>query len=503
MSTIPRPGTEVIPRNWQTGLAPVYIGMFLWFAFFDQIGDRALPLGGLGLSILGAAVAGPLGYLLLFRAPANWGFRARRPLKEIATSTFGIRGAALVPGLLLGVAQILVFAVAVGTAIELTFQGLVQIGFVPGQALRPTQIGGATLKSPLYLLTALFWAIASALVSLKFIRWIGYLMQFFPIFPAVMLGGAMLASLGGLRSFVPSGVDPLSPGLVVSIREGSLQSFLLTFQWVFAFSSMAGVMGADWGFGSIEARDVRIGGWLGMGLAPVFVAILALISIAGYQGSKEGATLLEPGRLSRSEITELSSSGQVNTGSVPPGLDAPSYTFRAVLNGGFDRRVGGLMLMTFGLASMAPAVYSSFMFGTQFKELGPAVSRLSWTMLGTCAAWLLIVGGWLNRNEVVFSLLGAAFAPVAGAITADYRRHKGQWTGPRSNANPAGLIAWGLGFAVGLSPLLGRAFGSPWLAALQPAALFAFLASYLTYEILALVRLESAWMSSAEPESHG
>ena len=491
MSTLPRPGAEVEPKPWQTGLAPVYISMFLWIAFFDQLGRRALPLGGLGWSILGAVVAGPLGYLLLFRAPAIWGQRVGKPLDVVSTSTFGIKGASLVPGLLLGIAQVLLFALAVGYAIELTFQGLVVGGLVDPRSLRPSRVGGATLKAPLYLATALFWAVATALVSMKFIRWIAYLMQFFPVFPAVLLGGAMLATMAGLPSFRPTGVDPLMPLAVVPEGRAGLRALLLVVQWVFSFSAMAGVMGADWGSGTTGSKDVKIGGWVGMAFAPMIVGALALISVAGFQGSKAaGREPVDP-RLARSTIEDLGPPGRgVSTGPAP-GLEAPPFTFLAVANGAFGRVVGSLTLLVFGLASLAPAVYSSFMFGTQFKALGPGISRLTWTMLGTCTAWLLIVGGWLERAEVAFNLLGAAFAPVAGAIAADYRRHRGEWPGPRVGLNPAGLIAWPVGLAVGLVPTIGRALGSEALAGLQPASLAAFVAAYITYELLALVKLES------------
>jgi cytosine permease len=491
MSTIPPAGTEVEPKPWQTGLAPVYIGTFLWIAFFDQLGRRALPIGGLLPAMLGAAVGGPLAYLLMFRPSGLWGQSARKPLMEVATSTFGIKGAFVVPGLLIGVAQVFLFAVGVGYAVELTFQGLVQLGLVEPGALRPTRVGGATLKSPLYLATALVWAVVTALVSMRFTRWIAYLMQFFPIFPAIAIGGAMMAMMLGLRDFRPTGIDPALPAVVLPAREASLRAFLLTLQWVFAFSAMGGLMGADWGAGSVDSKDVKVGGWVGVGLAPVIISALALIAVAGYQGPKDDDRPLDQPLMNRTTIRDLVPPGQESTTGPIPGLDAPAFTFRAVANGGFGRYVGGFMLLVFGLSSLAPAVYSSFTFGRQFKTLGPGISRLTWTMLGTCTAWLLIVGGWFERTEAAFNVLGAIFAPAAGAIAADYRRHKGSWPGPRKGINPAGLIAWGVGLAVGLTPTVARAVGSTRLAGLQPAAVGAFVAAYVVYELLAKIRLES------------
>jgi cytosine permease len=497
MSTIPQAGSEVEPKSWQTGLAPVYIGTFLWIAFFDQLGRRALPLGGLGWSMLGAAAAGPLAYLLMFRPAGLWGHRVGKPSKIVSTSTFGVRGAKLVPGLLLGIAQVVLFAVGVGYAIELTFQGLVLVGLVDPLSLRPTRLGGATLKSPLYLATALVWAVVTALISLRFTRWIAYLMQYFPIFPAIAIGAAMMAMMTGLRSFEPSGFDPALPSTFVPQGEARLRAFLLTFQWVFAFSAMGGAMGADWGSGSLDAKDVKVGGWVGIGVTPAIISALALISVAGFEGSKRAESAIEETRIVRSTIQELAPSGPGASGRPVAGLDAPPFTFRAVANGGFGRFLGGLMLVVFGLSSLAPAVYSSFTFGLQFKDLGPGISRLTWTMLATCSAWLLIVGGWFDRTEVAFNLLGATFAPAAGAIAADYRRQKGRWPGPREGFNPAGLIAWAVGVGVGLAPIVGRALGWERLANFQPAALWAFVAAFLAYEMLALIRLESA------PTPHG
>jgi hypothetical protein len=494
MSTIPPNGAEVESKPWQTGIAPVYIGTYLWIAFFDQIGRRALPMGGLGWSMLGALAAGPLAYLLMFRPAGNWGQKVGKPLNVVSTATFGIAGSKLVPGLLLGIAQVLLYAVAVGYAIELSFQGLVMLGFVDPASMRPIKTGGATLKAPIYLATALVWSVVAALISLRFTRWIAYLMQFFPIFPAILIGGAMLAMLTGLRSFLPTGIDPAFPRLPLTPSEGAIRAFLLTFQWVFAFSAMGAVLAADWGSASPGPRDVSAGGWVGMGLAPAIIAALALISVAGYQGSKMAGSSLEEGRFAQSTIEMAASPG--STGPAP-GLDAPPYTFRAVANGGFGRWVGGVMLMVFGLASLAPAVYASFSFGLQFQALGPGVARLYWTLLGVLAAWMLIVGGWFDRTEQVFALLGAAFAPAAGAIAADFRRHQGNWPGPREGINPAGLFAWAIGFAVGIAPTVARSLGWDRLVGLQPAALGAFVAAYVAYEILALCRLESG------PSPHG
>src|SRR3954452_12449806 len=38
---------ELERMPWHTSTAPRYIGLFLWVVFFDQLGRRTLPVGGL------------------------------------------------------------------------------------------------------------------------------------------------------------------------------------------------------------------------------------------------------------------------------------------------------------------------------------------------------------------------------------------------------------------------------------------------------------------------
>ena len=86
--------------------------------------------------------------------------------------------------------------------------------------------------------------------------------------------------------------------------------------------------------------------------------------------------------------------------------------------------------------------------------------------------------------------MGAIFAPAVGAVVADALRQKVRWRGVRRDWNPAGLLAWGLGAAVGLIPVLGALVN--WSAArqFQPAALYAFFTSAGLYLALAALGLE-------------
>jgi cytosine permease len=233
-------------------------------------------------------------------------------------------------------------------------------------------------------------------------------------------------------------------------------------QLVFGFFATAGAESADWGAVNRSPRDVQLGGWVGVGLASWVVATLALLTIAGAVG--RAAILLGD--------------------KIAPGIT--DYRYQTALLLGVGGPLAGTMLLIFGLASLGPTCYTAFVFGHRFAALWPRVSRIRWTLLGTAAAWLLIASGLAGRLETIFSIMGAVFAPVVGAMAADYLRHRGTWPGPRRGINLAGLIAWGLGVMVGLVPWLVPA----WETRFQPAAVLAFLTGLLIDAMLARLGLE-------------
>lgn len=492
------PVLPVESKPWQSGLAPVYIGLFLWIAFFDQIGRRTVPTAGLLWPALGAIVAGPLNYWLLFHGPAMWGQRTGRPLATVSTATFGTTGAKLVPGLLIGVAQVVWFAVAVGYGVDLTLRALGLVQLVDPRTMRSIAVGGGMLPSVLVMTTSLVWCVVVALVGGWFSRWIAALMQVFPIFPALLLGAMMLLVLVGLRDFRPDGVDALT-GERVSANVAGPRALLLTIQAVFAFTAMAGITAADWGAASLGPRDVRLGGWVGLGLAPAVVVLIALVTVAGAHGKRSAESAEAGAGWIDAPLANPAARAQQP---VDPSRDVPLWTFRDAIVSSVDRRLACVMFLVFGLASLAPACFAAFDFGHRFKRIAPGVNRLTWTVLGALAAWFLIAGGWHERTDAVFAALGALFAPVAGAMAADRWRHRGEWPGARRGVNPSGLVAWGLGLLVGLIPVLGRELGFPAWERFQPASVWAFAVAFAAQTVLARLGFESGrdLSSQLEPE---
>src|SRR4029078_13190961 len=54
----------------------------------------------------------------------------------------------------------------------------------------------------------------------------------------------------------------------------------------------------------------------------------------------------------------------------------------------------------------------------------------------------------------VVGIRGASLGPICGAMASDYMLAGNRWSGPRAGFNPAGWIAWALGFVVGILPNL-------------------------------------------------
>jgi cytosine permease len=226
-------------------------------------------------------------------------------------------------------------------------------------------------------------------------------------------------------------------------------------------------MGVDWGMAVSRRSDVRIGGWIGIILAGSYCAIMALLTVAG--------TL-----------------GHTGPGAFPAvdGLPVLLLSFHWAVFVGIGGIKGGAILSLFGLAALAPGCYSAWVFRERISAHWPAIRPSVWTRIGGVLAFALVATSWADRLEEIFNLMGAIFAPAVGALVADALRQRGQWHGVRRGWNPAGLLAWVLGMAVGLVPVLGVLFDWSPARSFQPAALYAFLTSAVLYLAMAALGME-------------
>jgi len=104
--------------------------------------------------------------------------------------------------------------------------------------------------------------------------------------------------------------------------------------------------------------------------------------------------------------------------------------------------------------------------------------------IGAAVSILLAVTDLAGKVIPVFVIIGASFGPICGAMMVDYLMSGSKWAGPRAGFNPAGWIAWALGFLVGILPNLG--FPVP------AAPVAAFIVGAVVYGLAASMGMQSA-----------
>src|SRR5262249_21740334 len=116
---------------------------------------------------------------------------------------------------------------------------------------------------------------------------------------------------------------------------------------------------------------------------------------------------------------------------------------------GLGGRVAGAILILFGLAALAPACYSAWVFCWRLWAHWPRIRRVYWTWwIGGGLAFVLIASSWASGLETIYRVMGLVCAPAVGAIVGDFVRQKGGWSGIREGVNPAGMLAWAAGCGV-------------------------------------------------------
>ncbi|MGH9658276.1 MAG: cytosine permease, partial [Bryobacteraceae bacterium] len=131
-----------------------------------------------------------------------------------------------------------------------------------------------------------------------------------------------------------------------------------------------------------------------------------------------------------------------------------------------------------------------------FSTMIPGVPRVGSTMAGVTVAIALAVSGVAENLIGFFTIVGASFGPICGAMAADYLLAGKRWAGPREGVNIAGYVAWAVGFLVGLLPFLPVSDEIKRFS--QPAAVYSFVAGFVVYAALAKAGLEpSAARSSS------
>jgi hypothetical protein len=444
-ATPPPAAPAAIPlRSWQWGLGPQLIGLFLLITAFDRLGPFTLARAGLIPSILAALLGGLLAYGLLFLPAASWGVRTRGAPLDLAAGAFGTAGARAVAAVVFGLAQTVWFATALGYAAELTLGSFAGMGLLEPDVIDGLGAGAATagtaLRGPVYLMTTLLWMASALAVGRLLWPIVAAVLYAYQPFPALALGGLMLWALGGIAA----------GGWPGPSRNQTGAGMRLMVQLVFAYAASAGVLAADWGAGSRDRRDVRLGGLVGLGLAPAVVVSVAFVTVLG------GLARLE---------------------APPSGPEA--YVYTDVLLKALPRPLGGVAVLVFTLALLGPVCYASVLAGKAFAAAWPFLPRWLPPLFVAALAWPLAAFGLTHRLELMFGLAGGPVAALLGVIAARLlvsRRSAGAGDGdaPPPAFRPLGGIAWALGAVVGLAPYL----GPPAATALHPAAVAAWAVAF-------------------------
>ena len=440
---------------WYKNTAPTYAGIFLWFVFWSAIssGGTAIPGGvlshGVWAALLGLIIAALLCHILFYYVPGMFGMKTGLPLYVVGSAQYGTQGGFLMPGFLMGVLQ---------------FGWLGVNAYFSSLALAPLFGGSAAAAKVI----AILWAALAAFVGLKGIQYVAKVATFLPLIPLIILLILLAKTVGGIGSFDPQKF--VAAGTVAASTTTILSFWgviALSITYIVGFFATAGAAGVDFGMGSRDEKDVQMGGIVGIALAILVAGGASILIAAGAFGQ----------------------SGQYALNTADP-------TFMSRIMG--SEAAGKWMGLLLAIAAFPPACFSSFIAANSFKTTLPTVNPFLSVGIGTAASIILAVTGWAGQLASVFTVIGASFGPICGAMLVDYFLSGQKWAGPRRGWNLAGWISWAVGFIVGIAPLIK-------IANIPAAPLMAFIVGAVLYYILAKAGMQppAVQMPTAAPTPKG
>jgi len=447
-----RPNPPDNRAPWYKNTAPAYAGIFLWFVFW--LGATQAPNAGGVLShgiwapIVSLLLAALLCHTFYYVILGIMGQKTGLPLYIVGTSTFGATGGFIMPGFLMGVLQ---------------FGWLGVNTYFSSDALSKAIFSSDALSKTIPVnakIIMVVWGAAAAFVGLKGIQYVARVATYLPLIPLITLIVLFLATVGGLGSFDASEFVALHktavPTAPTALSSFGVVAFIVTY--VVGFFATAGAAGVDFGTNSRDERDVHMGGFVGIAVAIIVTAGLATLILAGAYG-KAGiaAVTTEEGKMAMSAYDVIP----------------------AVLGTGLSK----VVYLLLAIAAFPAACFSAFVAANSFKATLPKVNPFVSVGIGAVAAIIIAVMGWAADLTMVFNIIGASFGPICGAMAVDYMLNKCRWAGPRKGFNPAGWLAWGFGFVIGIMPNLG--------IPLPMAPVWAMVAGAVVYWIAAKAGMES------------
>ena len=164
----------------------------------------------------------------------------------------------------------------------------------------PFKYGAGTIP---HALVAILWTIAAAFLGLKGIKYVAKVATFLPLIPFVILIILAVATLGGVGKFEPQSLVDASLKTAVEVKSASGEAtklfpnlplsisgiIALLCTYVAGFFATAGAAGCDFGMNNRNAKDVQLGGLVGIAGAIIFAGGFSLLIVAGVHGLGKAA----------------------------------------------------------------------------------------------------------------------------------------------------------------------------------------------------------------------
>ena len=450
------PNPQANRAPWYKNTAPTYAGIFLWFVFWQDAVNAPNQGGllscGIVWALISLIVAAVVCHCLFYLVPGMLGMKTGLPLYLVGTSLFGAQGGFILPGFLMGVLQFGWLGVNIYFS-----SALIGMFCFPDAKINPMDF--ATIPVAVKAIMVM-WGVLAAFVGLKGIQYVAKVATYLPLIPVAVLLILLAKTIGGIGNFDAPSFIALSktaaPKSPEALSNFGVLAFMLTF--VVGFFATAGAAGTDFGTNSRDKSDVSMGGLVGVALAIILTAGIAILIVAGTYGSPE-----------------------MSKQAVAAGLPLQAPALMEVIMG---KQTAGIMMLLLAIAAFPAACFSSFIAANSFKTTLSGVNPFVSVGIGAAVSILLAVTGMAGKAIIVFQIIGATFGPICGAMLVEYLLNGGKWSGPRAGFNPAGWISWLLGAIVGVLPILN-------IYPVPAAPVAAFIVGAVVYGILAKLGIQS------------
>lgn len=425
-----------VPQNqraaWFKNIAPAYAGIILWFVFWQDIVKTGTLGGGLingiALPVISLVVAGLVAYALFYLPSALFGMKTGFGLAIVGNSLFGKLGGVFMPGLFMGILQFGWLGVNIYFASLLICETLTFI--------------------PLWLMIVIEGVLA-AFVAFKGIKYVAGISTWLPLIPLVVLILMLAKTLPTVCDFTPEVFEKFASTSAPALSGFGIFSFVMTY--VIGFFATAGAAGADFGTSARGKKDVHLGGFFGICLSIILTGTAAILIIAGAYANPEILAKLSENQMCATQLLS------------------------AVLGD----NLGKTCMFLLAVSAFPSACFACLIAANSFKTLLPKVNATLSVSCGAAAAILLALTGVAGKAAAVFGFIGASFGPICGAIMAEYFLRKGEWKSSDVAYNPAGWIAWAIGFIVGVANNFG--------VNIPLAPVVAFIVGFVVYIIAAKI----------------